>query len=275
MHPALRSTRTFIRRPGHVYVRRNKDFVITTIEKYLPLALKLLELLRPKFYNRVTWAMVIAGLALMSSPLWQEVIKAIFDQKLHLPIAASNEMAWGYALCCTGLLYHLMSTGLHEVATAINSRGKKAQILEHDRQLFSNFDSQLSETHLRSIIDFLEINHAIRHDNSRILTDLIRIAKSSSTTFITQALKSKTEQLSTALHDLCRFISNDFDEYPYGQSVTNFQMCLAPQLNCDRAGSWGDHPKYDLLTDQLMSKTAAVVSAYEAWRLAVKATLYI
>lgn len=248
---------------------------IPTAPQLLSMVLKVLEFLRPRFYSRITWVIVIAGLTLMSTPLWQDVVKSVIESQLHISLGNSNQVGWGFALCCVGLVYHLLSTSLHEVASAINSKGKIAQTLEHDRNIFQELHGILDESSLRSTLESLEVNHSIRYEKSEAILNFVRAAESSSKTFLTQEIKEKTEQLCKAATDLSRFISNEFDEYPYGQAVVNFQMCLAPRLNCDRAGSWDDMPKYDALTAQLFSKTSALMTAYQEWRIAVKESTYV
>lgn len=210
----------------------------------------------------------------MTTPFWQEVVKAVLEYEFHLSIGSSNEMAWGFALCCVGVLYHLLSTGLYEVALAINSKGKDIKIFEHDRQIFNNFQDLLSEEQLEIIIGTLEGSHSITHNNSEAIYYFFNTADSSSNMFINVLIKDKMESLSKSAQDFYIFINDNFDEYPYGQSISDFKMCLAPQLNCDRAGSFEDMPRYDLLAGQLEVKARKLLSCYKEWRIAVKDTLY-
>lgn len=246
-----------------------------TAPQLLSIALKVLAYLRPQFYNRITWAIVITGLTLMSTPLWLVVVELVIESQLHISMGDSNQVGWGFALCFVGLVYHLLNTSLHEVASAINSKGKIAKTIEHDRNIFFELDGILNESSLRSTLESLEVNHATRLKNSEAILNFVRAAESSGKTFLTQEIKKKSEQLCKAASDLSWFISNEFDEYPYCQAVDNFQICLAPRLNCDRAGSWYDMPKYDALIAQLFSKTSALMTAYQEWRTAVKEVTYV
>lgn len=245
------------------------------MQKALSIVIKILELLRPKFYNRLTWVIVVAGLGLMSSPIWQDLAKALLERKLEISIGYSNQVAWGFALCCIGLTYHLLSTSIHEVAVSINSKGKKDKILDHDRIIFSDLQNKLDESSLRNTIESLELNHATRHNNSEAIIDFVRSAESASNEFLTPEIKIEVTRLCVAAKGLHRFFIEHFDEYPYGQGSVNFQICLAPQLNCDRAGRWEDGEKYDALASQLFSKTNALMSAYKQWRIVVKEHLYV
>ncbi|MEO9276137.1 hypothetical protein ABFY09_14990, partial [Marinomonas sp. 5E14-1] len=57
--------------------------------------LKLIELLRPKFYNKLTWLIVISGLGLMSKPFWLTLrnMRSSRATRLNIlksPISVSN-----------------------------------------------------------------------------------------------------------------------------------------------------------------------------------------
>lgn len=45
--------------------------------------LRLVELLRPRFYNRITWLIVLGGLAMMSTQLWELVASEILKREFN------------------------------------------------------------------------------------------------------------------------------------------------------------------------------------------------
>ncbi|MFN7835395.1 MAG: hypothetical protein ACK5NY_06370 [Burkholderiaceae bacterium] len=99
------------------------------------------------------------------------------------------------------------------------------------------------------------------------------MATQAGNSFVSPNLKEKTEVLIGSITDLRLHVENEFDEYPYGQGATNFRMCLAPKLNCDRDGSWEDYPKYLALQKKMMTITAKLNTDYRAWRLMAKEVL--
>lgn len=92
------------------------------MEKLFGFVLKVIEALKPKLYNKLTWLIVVGGLSLMSTPLWLGIVNNLFEAQFQISITDNSDTTWGFALCCLGLSYHLMSTGLHEVAIIINSK---------------------------------------------------------------------------------------------------------------------------------------------------------
>lgn len=62
------------------------------IKKNLPYIKKLWRFIRPKFYNRLTWAIVIAGLTLLSKPsLWLEILNLIFTTTIDYSILEDDQ----------------------------------------------------------------------------------------------------------------------------------------------------------------------------------------
>lgn len=82
--------------------------------------LQLIELLRPKFYNRLTWLIVVSGLTIMSTPFWERLLESILEQTLQIQITGESDVKWGFSLIVIGLLYHFVTTSLHEY---VRSRG--------------------------------------------------------------------------------------------------------------------------------------------------------
>jgi hypothetical protein len=236
---------------------------------------KLIELLKPKFYNRLTWTIVIAGLSLMIAPLWSVVINKVLTKEFNFSITGAADVTWGFLLCALGLVYHVFSTGLHEFALKIVAKEKESRVYAHDASLFARLAELLPEDYLINLVAGVETEHAIRWGDFRKIETFVRVASESGNSFITPKIREKNEYLISVLGDLVEFINKNFDEYPYGQAVTNFKMCLAPQLNCDRAGSWEDGPRYDALVEQMMSDTQRTITAYKEWRASVKEFLYI
>ena len=245
------------------------------MNRFISLAIKILEILRPKFYNRLTWVVVIAGLSLMTTPIWTLLLSKLLEKNFEFSITGESDLAWGFSLCVSGLLYHLAITGKHEFLLAQNTKEKNQKIQKHDSELFMTLADSLPEEYLNRLIGYIETEDAIRWDEHRKIESFILLANEAGHSFMTPELKASTEKLTSALSEFIRFISRNFDEYPYGQGVTNFKMCLAPQLNCDRAGSWEDGPKYDALVKEMMSFTQGISVSYKEWRTTVKDALYI
>jgi hypothetical protein len=236
---------------------------------------KLIELLRSKFYNKLTWLIVIGGLGLMSKPLWLTVINVIFETSIQLSITDNADSAWGFALVVLGLIYHFFNTGLHEFVISRKEISQNKQRDSHDLDIFKTLDLMLEESYVDDLTAHIQTDDAIKWDDFEKLRKFAVLASESSNQFLTEELEISTKTLVANLNSSLSFINKEFDKYPYSQAVTNFRMCLAPKLNCDRAGHWEDGLKYDALVDQMMEKTSALNSTYKDWRSVIKKNLFV
>ena len=237
--------------------------------------LDLIKLLKPKFYNKLTWLIVISGLSIMSTPLWLIILNNVLEQELSISITSGSDTIWGFMLCFLGLTYHLINTGLLEYASSITDKHKRLKIDTHDLGIYEYLHNLLPEEYLEHLIAYIQTNDAIRYDDLKKLEKFVSSATSESYQFVTQQLNEDTKSLCDHLSSFLNHVNSDFDEYPYGQGVTNFRMCLAPQLNCDRAGNWEDGPEYDKLVSKMMDCTSNIQSFYKIWRSHIKHNLYV
>ncbi|MGY3852834.1 hypothetical protein ACW5W8_08365 [Aeromonas aquatilis] len=245
------------------------------MEKFFSFVLKLIEALKPKFYNKITWLIVVCGLSLMSTPLWITVVNAALGKTLELSITNDSDALWGFLLCCLGLVYHLLNTGLHEVASSVTSKATLEKKELHDRSIFSQLNDIITEETLSHILSRLRSDHSLCRDSDESMRNFVIKAMSSSNSFVCKDINEKTKLLCESLTKFVHFVDEHFDIYPYTQSADNYRMCLAPQLNCDRAGSWDDSAAYGQLSDEMEAAIKAIKDAYRGWRNSVKEVLYV
>ncbi len=75
---------------------------------------RLIRLFRPKFYNKLAWLVVISGLALLTTPIWEQVLVTLLRSKFNLHISVGNDQVIGLTLVVFGLFYHFATTSLYE-----------------------------------------------------------------------------------------------------------------------------------------------------------------
>ena len=245
------------------------------MKKLFPYIIKLIEILKPKFYDRITSIAVLSGVSLMTSPLWLVVIETVLGISFNQSITGESDIVWGFTLCCLGLAYHLAATGIHEYLLLQEKKEAHAKCLEHDTAIFEKLEALLSEDDLESIIANVETDDSIYWDDCLKVGMFVRKARSSNGAFLADSIKVKTKDLADVLEDFKRFVHDKFDKYPYEQGIANFRMCLAPKLNCERAGDWENGGKYDSLVQIMMEHTQRCLSDYKEWRLSIKETLFI
>jgi len=69
------------------------------------------RLIRPEFYNRITWAIVFVGLGLIGTPIWEAIFEAILTKELRrwdIILQNRNEPIFGFALIVLALSYNVI-----------------------------------------------------------------------------------------------------------------------------------------------------------------------
>lgn len=76
----------------------------------------MIALIRPRFYNRITWVVIAAGLLLVATPWWTELANALATRYLAVALPVSTApVPWGIALVGMGLAYHLLAHYVNEL----------------------------------------------------------------------------------------------------------------------------------------------------------------
>lgn len=248
------------------------------MERYLQLAERLIALIRPKFYNRLTWVVVGAGLLLMSSPWWSDLVNGFASRYLGVTLPPyESHLGWGLSLVGLGLVYHLAVHYLSEFLQARRAGETRSAHLEHDRKIFSEFVAALPELQLADIICDLRDQHAYYSSQGRILDAGTRHLRAPSTQYIDSDVQTAARAFGESIADLREWLSLNF--FPYGQPSENgFRLCLYPDLNEDRSGTFPtpeQSRRYDQFAEQLYSKLREVDSKYAVFRSTAKKALAV
>lgn len=246
------------------------------MERYLKLAERLIALIRPKFYNRLTWVVVAAGLLLMSSPWWSDLANGFASRYFGVTLPPyESHLGWGLALVALGLLYHLAVHYFSEYLHATRSAETRSAHLEHDRKTFSDFVAAMPELQLAEIICDLRDQHSYYSSQARALDAASRHLRAPSTQYIDVEVQCAARTLGEALADLREWLSLNF--FPYGQPNGNeLRFCLYPELNEDRSSTFPtpeQSQRYCQFSEQLYSKLGDVDSKYAVFRSTVKKIL--
>jgi len=151
---------------------------------------------------------------------------------------------------------------------------RDADAVEHDRRIFSEADSLLSEIDLRNLIDQLGNEHSYTRTYVRHADDFCRFFGLEQNQYLTPGLSALCNSLRRALLNLLRFTAREFHLYPKDQ-VNRF--CMAPSLNMNRDGS--EKPEeaveYDRLTLTLNKLLDDVEAAFRLYRRKIKEILAV
>jgi len=239
--------------------------------------LRLMELLRPRFYNRITWLIVIGGIAMMSTPVWKAILDAVLKRQFDISISGGNDVAWGFALCVLGLVYHMANTGLYELLQNTVHRARKEQEVLHDKEIFSKVNEIMTEEQIVAFIYNLENDHSYYFEEATRVIQFARFLAATGNQFLTQPLSERVQDFIKASNELGEFLGHKFFVFPKEQTGQNLRLCMVPRLNMDREGdgSLEQSRKYDALTDELEVLSRKLIQQYRALRGNVKTALVI
>ena len=190
--------------------------------------IKLIKLLKPEFYNKITWVVVISGLALMATPFWEEIILAILKKEYELDLAPGGNTPWGFALVVVGLLYHLTSNSILQLIEYKDREKTESNKTQHDSKIFRSSQEILSEKSLTNFFEWLLSDHSYRTNDSYNLHEYADYHLSPENNFIDNELQNSSINVSKAINELLNWMSLNFWVFPEKQTRENTRLCMHP-----------------------------------------------
>lgn len=239
--------------------------------------IRLIALIRPRFYNHITWSVVISGLTLMTTPLWLEIVNLILSYLGKGSLRIETEFRWGFALVLLGLMYHMVNSGLLEYSRSrTESVGESTRVV-HDRKVFECADKLISESQFEDFVEDLLSDHSFQMEASRRLDKLLNYLKRKENTFLDGDLVNLVGNLGSSWNELGELLGARFFIWPEHQTGPNCRLCMQPNWNIDRGGG-GDleeSRRYGALSSELRLKAKRLQTAYRALRMEIKRKLLV
>ena len=248
------------------------------VDPYIELMRRIIELFRPKFYNRLTWVVVISGLLLIGSPWWADLVTAVVSSYFGISLPNTEpHFGWGFGLVLSGLAYHAF---VHYVGELVNEGRQMLDLIarrEHDRRNFESFRRLMSEEDLGWFFSSLLNDHAYYSESAQKLDFALQHLMAPATQFIDNELVEAGVQLGASLKSLADWISLNF--WVVGALGKNgSRYCLFPSGNDDRAErtpTTAQVKRYDELTHQLHEMVKDSSAKYNEFRGAIKRVLAV
>jgi hypothetical protein len=249
-------------------------FVSATLE----VAERVIPLIRPRFYNRITWVVVLGGILLVAAPWWSDLVNALAQKYLSVSVpSTSNNIGWGVLLVAIGLCYHVVVHSLNELVVAQRQAAVGAVHADHDKQLFSRFQQVLAEQELLDILQDIGNLHMYWSPQSSKLSMARHFLDAPSSQFLTEQVRVAALNFTVQLSKLSNFLGRHFFEYN-SPETGDLRFCMYPDLNLDRARrlpTVEEQQQYDTFADELNAVVDDVEGGYKAFRQAVKFRLAI
>lgn len=246
-------------------------------EKFGEFVLKFIEIIRPKFYNRITWVVVTAGLALMATPLLDKVISVALERAFEIQVTGEDDVVWGFSLVVVALIYHLLTTSLYQLVDRNEKIAIRNRHLEHDKAKFEKANGLMNEEFLSGFLMLLGNDHSYYMSSTSKLQEFCIFLDRDENQFLSEALVDVVKSFNDAAVVFLSFSSNKFFVFPNHQTGDNLRLCVVPRLNLDREGSGApeQRKKYDDLTIELESLIDDLRSKYRAYRAEIKRVLVV
>lgn len=161
--------------------------------KWIETALEILSILRPKFYNRITWWVVGVGLGLLGAiPILERILIAFIDQQFSLNIPSDVSNTIGLTLVIIGLIYNL---GMKVVDNSyeLGLASKSSPILQSDIKVYNRIMELLPYEEVESFAKY-DFMGSFLWDGYRNITSYIDNMESPELSFFNDELNTlKTE----------------------------------------------------------------------------------
>lgn len=246
------------------------------LRDWIDYSINVYKLLRPKFYNRITWVIVICGITILSTPIISRILEKLIEAKLNIKVTDNNDSLYGFLLICVGLLYHLANTGLHEFINWWKEKTLDKNKIEHDIELFKMFDNIINEEQLNFFIDKTCSNHSYLTKQCDKIEIFINKGKLSANTFMISEIENAKKSLVKVMDEYTLFLSNSFFQHGPLRDDHQLYMCLYPNLNIDRGGYPTEEQEkfYDKKRSELFDLSHNVLNNYNIYRTCIKNHLF-
>lgn len=236
---------------------------------------ELIKLFRPEFYNKVTWAIVTAGILLLGSSLIEKIISAFLEKEFEINITDGNDSLLGILLIMVALIYHYSSRRLELNKQLEVDKDNKNNVMVHDKELFNKLNDFLKESDFRYIMDWVNREHAYGEQQSKPIDDFLHYSVLSDFEFLTPQIERAKKDFSSVLNKYRYFTSINFF-VPKGATSTD-RYCLYPDMNIDRGGypTAEEEAFYEKKAGELNNEIQICLLKFEHYRRSIKECLFI
>ena len=244
--------------------------------------IEFLKLIRPKFYNGITWTMVGSGIAMMTTPFWLEIVSALVKEKFNLVIIDEFNPIYGLSLVLIALIFNTVNLHLDQRANVtvnpILSAEENAQIQmkrDHDVELYRKESAILDQAQIDYFYNHVGAEHTCWDDDYRCLADLHDFSIKPENRYLDEGVLAQRDSLALACNKLSWFLVTHFFHFPDRKIDGRWQKALYPELNIDRGGSYEGTGRYDKYADELSGLLKELKATFKEYRIAIKETYIV
>jgi len=239
---------------------------------------KVLNTIFPEFTNKITWAVIAAGIALLSSSFLEQILRSLVNENLNWNLTDGNDAFLGVIVIALGLLHNygfVREKNKPQYDVAFHEKLNRE--LEHDQVLFKKLEEYIEESYLKNYINFILTNHSYRSKDYEPLDYFLYSAAQSQYNFINSEVNEAKMELHQSFVEFKNFMSSQFFVHGPSRSDGSLCFCMRPEWNMDRGGypTCEEDIEYGRLENKLVELGEKVENKYEHYRLVVKSVLAI
>jgi hypothetical protein len=239
---------------------------------------RVLRLIRPRFYNQLTWVVVVAGLLLAATPWWEGLVNALAQKYFEVSVPVTTEhTVLGFSFVALGLGYHIAAHTIYELVVSRREAAELGARGEHDRKIFLQLTAVAPEKQLLSTLDRIATLHEYSSSDGTLIRSAVHYLRAPATQFLADDIAVAVRELALALDRLQDFMSLNFFEHmspPNG----DMRFCLFPDGNDERSRgipSPEQSRRYEELSSQLVRHVSEAENGYANFRSILKRRLAI
>jgi hypothetical protein len=236
---------------------------------------KLFRLFFPEFSNKVTWSVIITGLGLITSSIFQNILNEVLKKEFDFEILGAYDSLVGILLIVFGLTHNIL---LQREKTKIQVNGEseeKVLAREHDLKLFQKITVGFEEHFLTAYISSLNDDHSYRTSDNDRLRNFVYYSKETEYDFINSELNNKFTEFGESLSTVINWTATHFFCHPSNIVMEDQRYCLYPDLNPDRGGEYDRVDEYYKYVHEIISLTDHLLEKYKQFRMSAKRELYV
>ena len=240
------------------------------LEYTLQLVKRVYDMFRPRFYNRVTWFVVVSGVTIASSDLVDWLFRAALGVTIDVQVTDGSDALVGMVLVVAGLLYHLTMTFIERVGESPARESHRSEKRSHDLDVFKRTDGLLNERQYNEILDWIGSDHSMPEQGDLLDRYLFAFEGVENSYLIDDLEESKCGMVSS-LNELRWYMAQHFFDY-------NNRSCLDPEINPDRGGLYAteeDVARYHAQARELVVRVRNARDAYARYRESVRDVLSV
>lgn len=233
--------------------------------------LEIIKLLKPKFYDKITWLIVVFGLGLITTPpVWLSLLNQVLKKFNYDTIPQNGNPLFGFLIVIIGLTYHVIITK-NIALKSLESNEKRS----HDIEIAKNLTTILDEGEFNVILDSLIGDANIHINELKKLDSFHEDCQKIQNQFLIADCESKKIAFVQSLIKLRQFILTEFFIWPTNQKQEDSLLCLRPNLDIDKEGDGEDETmdQFHLLFEELKSLAFEAERKFKDYRKSIKFNL--